>query len=125
MFRLEKSKPQRDFSIVVGASKKDGDISFSNANCKRTRGNGLKLKDTRFGLALRKTLFTRRMLEHRHRQPRELGAAPSPATFKVGWDCEQPDLLEDVLARGHGFAVDDLHCSLLTSSSLASYLVFI
>lgn len=86
LFILEKSKPQGDFSIFSGASRKVGDISFSRANCKRTRGNGFKLKDTQFRLALRKKLFVRRVLEHWHRLPRELGGAPSPATFKLRLD---------------------------------------
>ena len=71
------------FLYLKGAYKKDGHKHFSKACCNRTRGNGFKLKEGRFGLDIRKTFFTMRVMKHWHRLPREMINAPSLETFKV------------------------------------------
>jgi len=71
------------FSTIKGAYKKDGDKFFSRACCYRTRGNGFKLKEGRFRLAIRKNFFTMRVVKPWHRFPREVADGPSLETFKV------------------------------------------
>jgi len=90
LFSLEKRRLQGDlivaFQYFKGAYRKDGDRLFSRASCDRTRGNGFKLKESRFRLDIRKKLFTMRMVNHWHRLPREVVDAPSLETFKAGLD---------------------------------------
>ncbi|KFV39485.1 hypothetical protein N341_04531, partial [Tyto alba] len=48
--------------------------------------NGFKLKEGRFRLAIRKELFTVRLVRHWHRLPREAVDAPSLEVFKARLD---------------------------------------
>jgi len=50
----------------------------------RTRGEGFKLKEGRFGLDIRKKLFMLRVVKPWHRLPREVGDAPSLEPLKAG-----------------------------------------
>ena len=47
---------------LKGGCKKERDRLFSSVCCDRTRGNGLKLKEGRFSLDIKKKLFTVRMV---------------------------------------------------------------
>jgi len=73
LFSLEKGRLQGNltaaFQYLKGAYKKDEERLFSRACFSKTRGNGLKLKELRFGLDIRKKFFTLRVVKPRHRLP--------------------------------------------------------
>ena len=52
------------FQYLKGAYRKDGHRLFSRACCKRTRGNGFKLKAGRFRLDISKKFFAVRVVKH-------------------------------------------------------------
>ena len=69
-----------------GTYKKEGDRLLSRICCDRTRRNGFKLKEGRFGQDIRKKSFTIRMVRHWHRLPREVVSDTSLETLKVRLD---------------------------------------
>jgi len=87
LFSLEKRRLQEylveDFHSLQGASMKDVDRLFTKASSDRTRGNCIKVEEGRFSLDTRKTFFTKKVVRHRNRCPREVVDAPSLESFKV------------------------------------------
>ncbi|KFQ67585.1 hypothetical protein N335_00746, partial [Phaethon lepturus] len=90
LFSLEKRRLWEDliaaFQYLKGAYKKAGERLFTKACSDRKRGNGFKLKEGKFRLAIRKKLFTMRVVRHWNRLPREVVDAPSMEVFKARLD---------------------------------------
>ncbi|GAB0175482.1 hypothetical protein GRJ2_000013400 [Grus japonensis] len=73
--------------VPKGAYRKAGEGLFTRAWSDRTRGNGLKLKEGRFRLDMRKKFFPVRVVRPWHKLPREAVAAPgSLEVFKARLD---------------------------------------
>ncbi|KFZ54324.1 hypothetical protein N321_07710, partial [Antrostomus carolinensis] len=90
LFSLKKRRFRGDllaaFQYLKGAYKKAGEGLFIRAVNDKTRGNGFKLKEGRFRLAIRKKFFTVRVERHRNRLPKEVVDAPSLKVFKARLD---------------------------------------
>ena len=90
LFSLEKRRLQGAvilaFQYLKGGYRKDEGNLFSKAYCDRARGHGFKLKEGRFRLDIRKTIFKMRVVKHWGRLPREVVDAPSLETFTVRLD---------------------------------------
>ncbi|GAB0190842.1 hypothetical protein GRJ2_001549500 [Grus japonensis] len=90
LFSLEKRRLWGDFiaafQYLKGAYRKAGEGLFTRAWSDRMRSNGLRLKDGRFRLDVRKKFFTVRVMRHWNRLPREAVDAPSLEVFKARLD---------------------------------------
>ena len=106
LFSLEKRRLRGDlvaaFQCLNGAYKKAGEGLFTGAWSDRTRGNGFRLKEGRFGLEIRKKFFTVRVVRHWHRLPREVVDDHSLEVFKARLDGALSNVVKDVPAHGRG-----------------------
>ena len=71
------------FQYLKGAYKQEGECLFTRVDGDRTRGNGFKLRQGRFRLAMRRKFFTQRAVTHWNRLPKEAVDAPSLEAFKA------------------------------------------
>jgi len=90
LFSLEKRRLQGNIIVAIqylkGVHRKAGEGLYIRTCSIRTRGNGFKLEEGRFGLDTRKKIFSVKVMRHWNRLPREDVDAPCMEAFRTRLD---------------------------------------
>lgn len=78
---------------LPGGSCREVRVGLFPGNSNRTRGNGFKLQQGRFGLDIRKKLFSERVVKRWTRPPTDVVDSPSLKVLKKRVDCTLSDMV--------------------------------
>ena len=96
------------FKYLKGYPTEGGQNLFSIISEGRTRNHGLKLKEARYRLNIRKTFLTVRAVQQWNKLPRELVSAPILDAFKKNLDNHLRDMLSLYPCIEQGIGLDGL-----------------